>query len=147
MKCSFGISYFHESLVFPILLFSSIPLNCSLRKTFLSPLAIVWNSAFKWVHLFFSLLSFTSLLFSAICKTSSDNHLAFLHFFFFELVLITDSCTCHKPLSIVLQALCLSELIPWIYFSLPLYNHKGFDLGHTWMTKWFSLLSSIIPKV
>ena len=33
---------------------------------------------------------------------------------------------CHKPLSILLQALCLSDLIPWIYFSLPLYNHKGF---------------------
>ena len=46
---------------------------------------------------------------------------------------------CHEPLSIVLQAIrsinqvchCLS--IPRIYFSLPLYNHKGFDLGHTWM--------------
>ena len=34
---------------------------------------------------------------------------------------------------IVLQALCLSDLIPWIYLSLSLYNHKGFDLGHTWM--------------
>ena len=40
---------------------------------------------------------------------------------------------CHEPLSIVLQALCLSDLIPWIYLSLPLCNHKGFDLGHTWM--------------
>ena len=28
---------------------------------------------------------------------------------------------------------CLSDLIPWIYLSLPLYNCKGFDLGHTWM--------------
>ena len=27
---------------------------------------------------------------------------------------------CYKPLSIALQALCLSDLIPWIYFSLPL---------------------------
>ena len=34
---------------------------------------------------------------------------------------------------IVLQALSLSNLIPWIYLSLPLYNHKGFDLGHTWI--------------
>ena len=40
---------------------------------------------------------------------------------------------CHKPSSIVLQALCPWDLIPWIYFSLPLYNHKEFDLGHTWM--------------
>ena len=39
----------------------------------------------------------------------------------------------NEPLSIVLQAVCLSDLIPWIYFSLPLYNCKGFDLGHTWM--------------
>ena len=38
---------------------------------------------------------------------------------------------CHEPPSIVLQALYLSDLIPSIYFSLPLYNHKGFDLGHT----------------
>ena len=26
-----------------------------------------------------------------------------------------------------------SDLIPWIYLLLPLYSHKGFDLGHTWM--------------
>ena len=40
---------------------------------------------------------------------------------------------CHESLSIVHQALCLSDLIPWIYFSFPLYNRSGFDLGHTWM--------------
>ena len=39
----------------------------------------------------------------------------------------------NKPPSIVLQAVCLSDLTPWIYFSLPPYNCKGFDLGHTWM--------------
>ena len=33
---------------------------------------------------------------------------------------------CHEPPSIVLQALYLSDLIPWIYLSLPLYNCKGF---------------------
>ena len=49
---------------------------------------------------------------------------------------------CHKPPSIVLQAIFLSDLIPWIYLSLPLYNHKRFDLGHTWVVSWFSLLSS-----
>ena len=42
---------------------------------------------------------------------------------------------CQESPSIVPQALCLSDLIPWIYFSLPLYNHKGFDLGHTWTPK------------
>ena len=33
---------------------------------------------------------------------------------------------CHEPPSIVLQVLCLSDLTPWIYLSLPLYNCKGF---------------------
>ena len=42
---------------------------------------------------------------------------------------------CHGPPSIVLQALCISDLIPWIYLSLPLYNHKGFDLGHMYGCK------------
>ena len=39
---------------------------------------------------------------------------------------------CHEPPSIVLQVLCLSDLILWIHLSLPLYNCKGFDLGQTW---------------
>ena len=68
--------------------------------------------------------------FSAICKASSDSHFAFLHFFFLGMVLITTSCTTYDPPSIVLQGLCLSDLISWINFSLPLYNCKGFDLGH-----------------
>ena len=38
-------------------------------------------------------LLFASLLLSAICKASSDNHFAFLHFFFMGMVLITASCT------------------------------------------------------
>ena len=56
-------------------------------------LAILWNSAFKWVYLSFSLLPLASLLFLANCKASSDNHFAFLHFFFLGMVLITASCT------------------------------------------------------
>ena len=40
---------------------------------------------------------------------------------------------CHEPPSIVLQPFYLSDLIPWIHLSLPLYNCKGFDLGHAWM--------------
>ena len=38
------------SLVFPILLFSSISLHCFLKKAFLCLLAILWNSAFRWVY-------------------------------------------------------------------------------------------------
>ena len=74
--------FLKKSLVFPILLFSSIPLHWSLRKAFLSLLALLQNSAFWWVYLSFSPLPLVSLLFSAVCKASSDNHFAFLHFLF-----------------------------------------------------------------
>ena len=132
-----SLIFLRRSLVFPILLFSSISLHWWLRKAFLSLLGTLfgtlWNSAFRWVGLSFSPLTFASLLYSAICKSSSDNRFDFLNFFFLGMVLITASCTIHEPLSIVLQALCPWNLILWIYLSLPLYNLKGFDLGHTWM--------------
>ena len=62
-------------------------------QTFLFLLAILWNSAFKWVYLSFSPLPFASLLFSAICKAYSDNQIAFLNFFFLEMVLVITSST------------------------------------------------------
>ena len=63
-----SLIFLKRPLVFPILLFSSISLHWSLRKAFLSLLAILWNSAFRWFYLSFFPLPFTSLLFSAICK-------------------------------------------------------------------------------
>ena len=126
-----SLIFLKRSLDFPILLFSCISFLWSLRKAFLCLLAIVWNSAFKWVYLSLSHLLFASLLFSVICNISSDKHFAFLHFFFLIMALITASC--YKPPSTVLQALWLSDPVPWICLSLPLYNCKGFDLGHTWM--------------
>ena len=83
-----SLIFLKRFLVFPILLFSSISLHWSPRKAVLFLLAILWNSAFKWVYISFSPLPVASLLFSAICKTSSDNHFAFLHFFFLGVVLI-----------------------------------------------------------
>ena len=127
-----SLIFLKRSLVFPIQLFSSISLHWSLRKAFLSLLAILWNSAFKWVYLSFSPLLFASLLFSAIFKASSDNYFAFLHFFFSGIVLITASHTMSRT-SIHSSSGTLSDLIPWIYLPLPLYNRKGCDLGHTWM--------------
>ena len=61
-----SLIFLKRSLVFPILLFSSISLHWSPRKAFLSLLAILWNSAFKWVYLSFTPLPLASLLFSAI---------------------------------------------------------------------------------
>ena len=88
-----SLIFLKRPLVFPILLFSSISLHWSPRNAFLSLLAILWNSVFKWEYLFFSPLLFTSLLFTAICKSSSDNHFAFLCFFSMGMVLIPFSCT------------------------------------------------------
>ena len=82
-----------SSLVFPILLFSSISLHWSLRKSFLSLLAILCNSVFRWMYLSFTLLPLACLLFSAICKASSDNRVASFRLFFLVIVLITASCT------------------------------------------------------
>ena len=85
--------FLKRSLVLPLLLFSSIIKHCSLKKAFLSLLAILRNSAFNWIYLSLFPLLFTSLHFSTICKASSDNHFAFLLFFFFGVVLFTASCT------------------------------------------------------
>ena len=139
---SVSLIFLKRSLVFPILLLSLTFLHWSLREAFLSLLAILWNSAFKWVYLSFYPLPFTSLLLLIICKASSDNHFAFLHFFFLGMVLITASCTMSLIFVRSSSGTCLSDLIPWIYWSVLLYNFKGFDLGHTWMVQWFSLLSS-----
>ena len=87
-----SVIFLKRSIVFPILLFFSISLHWSLRKA-LSPVAILWNSAFKWVYLSFSPLPFAFLLFIPVCKASSDNHFVFLHFFFLGLVSISASYT------------------------------------------------------
>ena len=42
---------------------------------------------------FLSPLLFASLLFTAVCKASSDSHFAFLHFFFLGMFLIPITCT------------------------------------------------------
>ena len=104
------------------------------KKAFLSLLAIIWNYAFSCVYLSLSLLLLASLLFSAIWKASSDNHLAFLHFFFFGIVLVTASCTMlwtsvHSHLGIL-----STRINPLNLFVTPVYNHEWFG---------FSLLFSI----
>ena len=93
MKCSLDFSNFPEeisSLSHSIV--SPISLHYSFKNDDLSLFAFLWNSAFSWVCISLSPLPLTSLLSSAICKASSDNHFAFLHFFFFGMVLVTVSC-------------------------------------------------------
>jgi len=73
------------SLVFPILLFSSISLHWSLRKAFLSLLTIFWNSAFRWAYLSFSPLPLPSLLFSVnVCSLFISVFVNCVFFVFFS---------------------------------------------------------------
>ena len=134
--------FLKRSLVFPILLFSSISLHCSLKKAFLSLLDVLWNSAFSWVYLSLSPLHFASLVFLDICKTSSGNHFAFLHFFFLAfghhlLYNVTNLCPLFLRHSIYQI---------WIYLSSPQYNYKGFDLGHTESFQ-FSSVAQLCPTL
>ena len=87
-----SLIFLNRSLVFPILMFNYISLHCSLKKIFLSLLALLWISAFSWACFSLPLLLFASLLSSAIYKASSNNHFALLNFFFFGMILVTTSC-------------------------------------------------------
>ena len=78
----------------------SDPMDCSLPGSSVHGIfqarVLEWGAiafSVKWVYLSFSPLPFTSLLFTAICKASSDNHFAFLHFFSLGMVFISASYT------------------------------------------------------
>ena len=130
MKCSLGIYNFLEEI------------SCLSHSTVFFVLCIDPLGRFSYLSLLFfgtlhshdshpqsfSPLPFTSVLFSAICKAFSDNHFAFLHFFFLGMVSITTSCVMFQT-SIQSSSGTLPDLIPWIYLSLILYNYKGFHLG------------------
>ena len=88
-KCSLGISNFLEeisslshSIVF-LYFFSLIT-----EEGFLISPCYSLELAFKWVCLSFFSLLFASLLFTAICKPSSDSHFAF-----FALLFLGDDLT------------------------------------------------------
>ena len=93
------LTFLKRFLVFPILLLSSISSHCSPRKAFLSLLAILWNSPFRWVYLSFSRLPLASLLLTAICKASSNNHLPFCVSFYFGWFWSLPLVQCYEPLS------------------------------------------------
>ena len=93
MKCFLGISNFLEEIS---ILSHSVVLLCLFalitEEGFLiSPCYSLELFIQMGISFLFS-LPLASLLFSAIFKFSSDNHVVFLHFFFLGMVLITASC-------------------------------------------------------
>ena len=91
--------------------------------------------------LFFFPLPFTSLIFSAIVRPTQTTIVSFCISFSWGWFWSPLSVQCYKPPSIFLLALCLSDLFLWIYLSLPLYNHKEFDLSQP---KWPSVFPYFI---
>ena len=107
-----SLIFLKRSLVFPILFFSSISLHWSLRKAFLSLLAILWNSKFD-VYIFPFLLCFSLLFFSQIFVRSPQTAiLLFCISFPWGWSWSLSPVKCHEPHSIVHQALYLSDLGP-----------------------------------
>ena len=94
MKCSLGISNVLEEIsslsdsVIFLYFFALIT-----EEGFLISPCYFLKLCIRCLYLSFSPLLFTSLLFSAICKASSDSHFAFLQFFFLRMVMIPVSCT------------------------------------------------------
>ena len=62
MKCSLDISNFLEEISSHSHSTVFFYFFALITEAFLSPLAILWNSAFKWIHLSFSPLPLASLL-------------------------------------------------------------------------------------
>jgi len=127
MICSLGISnYLRRSLVFPILLFSSISLHRSLRKVFLLSLLFFGTLHANW-YAFSFLLCFLLLVFSQLfLRLPQTIILLFCISFSWGWSCSLSPVQCQEPPSISRQELCLSYLIPWIYLSLPLYSCKEF---------------------
>ena len=112
MKCTLGISNFlKSSLVFPILLFSSISLHWSLRKGFLiSPCYSLELYIQMGISFLFSFALASLLYLTLFVRPPQTAILRFLHFFFLlGKVLITASCTM-SWISVHSSSVTLSDL-------------------------------------
>ena len=130
MKCSLGISNFlkeissfSHSIVF-LYFFALITEEgfifspcCSLELCIHMGASFLFSFAFHFS-------SFQSCLLGLLRQPFP------LYALFLGMVLITASCTMSQT-SVHSSSGTLLDLIPCIYFSLSLYNCKGFDLGHT----------------
>ena len=97
----------------PIWLFSSISLCCLFKKAFFSLLAILQNSAIQFLPCL-SLLFFPQLSVKPPQTTTLPSCISFSWGWFWSL----PPVQCYELPSVVLQAICLLDLIPWVY-SLP----------------------------
>ena len=130
MKCSLGASNFLEEISSLSILFSP---SVHLRRP--SYLYLLFSRTLHSVGYIFPFLPCLSLLFFSqlFVRPPQTTTLPCCISFSWGWFWSPPPVQSYEPSSIVLQALCLPDLIPWIYSPPLLYNHKGFDLGHTWM--------------
>ena len=133
--CSLGISNFPEeisSLFYSIFLYFFALIT---EEGFISPCYSLELCIQMGIPFLFSFtFSFSSFL-SYLLGTLRQPFCPFA-FLFLGDGLTTASCTMLQT-SVHSSSGTLSDLIPWNYLSHPLYNCKGFDLGHTWMVSGF----------
>jgi len=123
-----SLIFLKRSLIFPFYFFF-LSLHWSLSKAFFLSL-LFFETLHSNVHSFPFLLCLSLFFFSHLfVRPPQTIILPFGISFCCRLFWSPPPVQFYKTPSIVLQALCLSDLIRWIYLSDPLYNCKGFDLG------------------
>ena len=133
--------FLKKSLVFPFYCFPLFFCICHWRR--LSLFSLLFSRTLHSSEYIFPFLA--SLLFSALCKASSGNQFAFLHFFFLGMVLVITSCTILCTSNHSSSGNLSTKSNHLNLFITPTYMgyNMELDLGHTWMAYRFSLLSSI----
>ena len=125
--------FLKRSRLFPILFFPPVFL-CIVHLRNLSYLSLLFSGTLDSVgYIFPFLLCILLLFFSVICKASSD----LVTFCLVAFLFIGDGfghCLLYNVVDTVLKAPGLPDLVPWNYLSPPLEYHKGFHLGHIWMS-------------
>ena len=129
-----SLSFLKRSLVLLILLFYCFPLFLCIAHY----LSLLFSGTLHSVGCIFPFLLCLSFLFfpQLFLKPPQTSTLPFCIYFSWgwfwsQLPEQYYKPQYYKPLPIVPEALCLPDLI--LKSTPSLYNHKGFDLDHTWM--------------
>ena len=130
MKCSLGLSNFLEeisSLSHSIVFFYFFALITD--EAFLISRGILWNSASKG-YIFPFLLCFSLLFFSHLFVRPPETAiLLFCISYSWEWSWSLSPIQCPESSSIVFQALCLSDLTPWIYVVVVVVKNLPANVG------------------
>ena len=133
MKCSLGISNFLEEISSLSHFIVFLYFFALFTEGFLISLSCL-ELCIQMVISFLVSFAFHFSSFSDIYKASSDSHFAFLHCFWRGWLMVLVTASYRVSWAFVHSSSGnLSNLIPWFCLPLPLYNHEGFDLDHTWM--------------